>query len=756
MSPLAVTLRLTRGYSHGAFFILLALCVGLVAYFYVNNVRLVPRWYFATLLAMRVLVVVVLMLFIFQPELIFERLFAQKPRLLVLVDASQSMGHADPETGPRIEVAKTNLRHAGFLRKLQEQFDVRLYKFGATAEPITYRELKSLAAEDDRTDLATSCENALRRHERGSVAGIVLLTDGIDNSGLRPAEKLETLGIPIYPIAFGESLEEAESIKNVAITSVEHDRFVPKDNTTEIKVLVDARGYGSRPVRVVLRDKEKNQELASQELVLDTKKGAQRVVLKFTPHEMGRISASVEIPPLPEETRQGDNRKAITINVTEPRIKVLYIEGVLRPEGKWLLRALQSDPNVELLYLVKSREGKFLQRGNIKGITLTRIPTSPSTWKRFDVFILGDLHSSHFTTNQLLDIKEAVLDGRGLLLMGGVAALGPGKYAGTPIEEIAPVWFGPPTVGQENGEFSWVLTDDGLTHPIFSGITQFFPSKDKAAEVPLQKLAGCTRVGPAKPTATVLAVHPMARASDGKPLTVVATANAGNGRTMVVTADTTHRWYLPNRALGRESPYIKFWGQAVRWLASEEVKRDERPGIVAYTDKAEYDPGEKVTLLATVRDEQGQATGDATVFVSILSPSGQRTKLILPKVDGKLGEYRGTFDPTPGRHQAVFEAKLEGRTLGKPQKVEFTVGQPDLEMADLSTNDKLLKEIADRTGGTFCTWLGMRDLAASLAAEQDRRLEPMKVPLYHPPSFFAFFIAMAAVEWYMRKRIQLA
>jgi len=754
--PLAVTLRLTRGYSHTAFFLLLALCLGLVAYFYINNVRALPRWYFALLLAMRVLVVLVLMLFIFQPELVFERLFTRRPRLLVLVDASQSMSHADPETGPRIQVARTNLRHAGFIRKLEEQFTLRLYKFGATAEPISYRDLGSLVADQDRTDLATSCENALRRHERGSVAGIILLTDGIDNSGRSPIERLEALGVPIYPIAFGESFEEARSVKNVAITSVEHDRFVPKDNATEVKVLVDARGYGARPVRVVLRDKDKDQELASQELVLDTKKGAQRVVLKFTPHEMGRINGAVEIPPLPGESRQSDNRKAITINVTEPRIKVLYIEGVIRQEGKWLLRALQTDPNVELLYLVKAREGKFIQRGNIKGITLERIPTSPSTWRRFDVFIIGDIHSSHFTTNQLLDMKEAVLDGRGLLMLGGVATLGPGKYAGTPLEDISPVWFGPATIGQQDGEFSWVLTDDGLTHPIFSGITHFFPTREKEAETPLQKLAGCTRVGPAKPTASVLAVHPSARSTDGKPLAVVAAVNAGNGRSMVVSADTTWRWYLPNRALGRESPYIKFWGQAIRWLASEEVKREDKPGIVAYTDKAEYEPGEKVSLLATVRDEQGQATADATVFVSILAPTGQRTKLILPKVDGKLGEYRGTFEPGPGRHQAVFEAKLEGRTLGQPQKVEFLVGQPDLEMANLSTNNKLLKEIAERTGGTFYSWLGMRDLAASLTAEQDRRVEPTKIPLSHPPSFFAFFIAMAALEWFMRKRVQLA
>ena len=759
MCPLALTFTLSRGYSTFAFVALFLVCLGLIVYFYINNARTLPRWYFAILLGMRVLIVTVLLLFIFQPELSCQRSSTGAPRLLVLVDTSQSMSHADPNTGHRLELAKTQLRHGGSLSKLEEQFSVTLYKFGAACQPISYSELRRLQADQELTDVAGACKAAVTeaRQRRGSVAGIVLLTDGIDNSGRSPVEEVASLGVPVYPVAFGVRLEEDKDFKNVAIISVEHDEFVAKDNTTEINVLVDSQGYGTRPVRVEFRDKEKDKKLASAELVLDTKKGAQRVVLKYTPTEIGRIDGVIEIPKQEDENRLGDNRKPITLNVTGPRIKVLYIEGVLRAEGKWLMRNLQTDPNVDLLYLVKSQEGHFLQRGNIKGITLNNIPTSLETWKRFDVIIVGDVHSSLFTKNQMLDLKEAVKDGRGLLLLGGVAALGPGKYAGTPIEEVSPVWLGSAAIGQENGEFSWELTDEGHVHPVFANTTQFFPARGSVAEVPMQKLAGCTRVGAAKKEALVLAVHPTAKGPDGKPLAVVAVSSmVGTGRSMVVAADTTHRWYLPNRGLGRENPYVKLWGQAVRWLASEEVKRDDKPGLSAYTDKSEYEPGEKVRLLATVRDPQGQATGEALVFVSIIGPSKQRTKIDLPKVDSRMGEHRGTFDPPPGAHEAIFEARLGDQPLGKPQSVKFIVGKPDVEMAELSLNDKLLKELADRTGGAYCSWLGLNDLAGGLSADQERRIEPVRLPLHHAPTFFLFFVAMAAIEWFMRKRIQLA
>jgi uncharacterized membrane protein len=759
VTVLAVVVQLTRGYPTWLFASLFFVCVGLVAFFYVNHARTLPRWYFNALLGLRVLVVILLLLFIFRPELRFQRLFTRRPTMLVLLDTSESMSHADPGSGKRLDVAKSNVRQGGLLSDLQEQFQVHLYTFGATAEPVSAGKLADVEATGESTDLVASCAAAVARHPERRAAGLVLLTDGIDNSGKRPEEKLPELGIPIHPVAFGARLEEQKDFKNVAITDLVHDRFVAKDNTTEIQVLVDAVGYGNRAVRVVFRDKVEDEELAAKELVLDTKKGAQRVVLPFTPKEMGRIDGVIEVQPFPDEVRPGDNREPITINVTGPKIKVLYIEGVLRAEGKWLMRALQTDPNVELLYLVKAGQGRFLQRGNIKNITLDAIPRNLETWEKFDVIILGDVHRSLFTDNQLLDLKEAVLDGRGLLLMGGVTALGPGKYAGTPVEELAPVWLGSATIGQVNDAFSWTLTDDGMVHPIFSGITQYFPTRDAPAETAMQNLAGCTRVGARKPTAAdgVLTVHPSEKGPDGKPLVVVAVHTAGSGRTMVVTADTTHRWYLPNRGLGRESPYIKFWGQSVRWLASEEVKRSDKPGIDAYTDKGEYEPGEEVMLQAYVRDRQGQATDDASVTVSVLSPTKERTKILLPNVDGKLGEYRFTFRPSsPGEHEAVFEAKLGGEALGEPKTVTFTVGRPDLEMAELSLNEKLLKQIADATGGSYCSWLGVKDLARGLTAAQDRKTEPVKFKLHHGPAFLIAFILIAACEWYLRKRIQLA
>ncbi|MFP4056336.1 MAG: hypothetical protein ACLF0G_05670 [Candidatus Brocadiia bacterium] len=767
MSPLAVVFHLHRGYPVWAFFAMLAVCGGLVVYFYLNNARSLPRWYFNLLFGLRILIVVVLLLFIFQPRLVFSRWLARKPTMVVLLDASQSMSHADdPQTGRRFDLARTNLQGSRFLDTLEDQFRVELFAFAAAPERVAEDELEELEADGERTDLWTACDASLRTaKERGTVAGIVVLTDGVDNSTHAPLEQLPDLGLPVHTVGFGLRFEEQKDVRNIEVRHVEHDHFVPKDNATEIKVTLLAQGYPRQAVRVVFRDEKKGEELAAQRVTLPAGDEPTELTLEFTPREVRRIDGAVVVPHLDDEAIRNDNARPVTINVTKPRIKVLYIEGLPRQEGKWLLRTLEQDPNVDVLYLVKTRAGRFLQVGSIKGITLDGIPDKLQVWKRFDVIILGDLDSNHFPRpQQLVDLKEAVLEGRGLLLMGGQSALGPGGYGKSlggetgPVELLSPVELGPRTIGQVDEPFMWRLTDDGQVHPIFSAIVRFFPTRDGPAEVPLQqKLAGCTGVGPPKRHATVLAVHPSARGPDGKPLTVIATIDAGTGRCMVVTADTTYRWYLPNRALGRESPYVRFWGQAVRWLAGEQVKREEKPGLDAFLNKAKYELHEDVHLLAYAYDPQGQATSEATVHVSVIDPSSRRTKLTLRPVEGSPGEYRWQFRPTsPGRHEAVFRAYLGAEPLGESQTIPFSVAAPNREMEDLALRADVLKKIAAATGGRYHSWFGLNELAESLAAEQVRKHEPVMVKLYHGPAFLIFFILVAAGEWYLRKRIQLA
>ncbi len=92
---------------------------------------------------------------------------------------------------------------------------------------------------------------------------------------------------------------------------------------------------------------------------------------------------------------------------------------------------------------------------------------------------------------------------------------------------------------------------------------------------------------------------------------VLAVQPLDRGRVAVFTGDTTRNWQQGPRALDQESPFLRFWGQMVRWLAGRAEPVEAHASVVAETDKAAYEPGEPVQVSAVVRDKEGQGAADA-------------------------------------------------------------------------------------------------------------------------------------------------
>ena len=270
------------------------------------------------------------------------------------------------------------------------------------------------------------------------------------------------------------------------------------------------------------------------------------------------------------ETRRELGRRA-----AEARIRVLYIEGAIRPEYKFLRRALSIDPNVQLISLVRVQKDRFFSHGAIDGKKLPGLPRSDEDFRMFDVIILGDLDSTYLTRDQMGKLRKFVKDGGGLLMIGGRNSFGPGGYAGTDLEAALPVVVGKRSQPRDKAAFLPMLTASGRKRPILKGLSKYFPgpasTRPAAKDVQLPDLRGCTTVVRAKPGAAVLAVHPTRRNKHGR-LVVLAVRDFGAGRSAAFTADSTWQWYLRLRGLRAKAPYRLFWGQMIRWLASTRGK----------------------------------------------------------------------------------------------------------------------------------------------------------------------------------------
>ena len=396
--------------------------------------------------------------------------------------------------------------------------------------------------------------------------------------------------------------------------------------------------------------------------------------------------------------------------VTDPKLAVLYVEGRVRPEVGPLRRMLQQDPNVDAVTLVQTQAGKFDMQGTKAGDDLHGLPTTLAQWKRFKVVILGDLDASFVTAVQLRDLELIVREGAGVLMIGGQNFCRPGGWGKTSLATVLPVELGSVTPAQINTKFVPRLTAEGRVHSIFAGIGGNFigPGGEMPGQV-VPELSGCVAIAGAKAGASVLAVHPAAQVN-GAPAIVLAVEQYGKGRTAAFAADTTWQWDRVMRAMHQDSPYNRFWGQMVRWLASqEELQKKSGPSVVAMLGKERYEAGEPVVLRAAVTDVEGQSTNYANVWAEVTGPDGKvlRVARAAQMTEGKVGVYEGKIElGMSGAYSVVVRASKEKVDLGR-DTTTFSVLSAAGEREVLAANPGTLQEISRLTGGIMWSFRGL-------------------------------------------------
>ncbi|MHB1556144.1 MAG: glutamine amidotransferase [Isosphaeraceae bacterium] len=746
-----VRLTLEQGSSGWTMAAVAAAAVVLAAIFYRRALgRLLPsRW--RLLYGLRAVTIVLVVLLLFRPVLSLERDVSRRRDLVLLIDNSASMSTADDATGStRFERARA--RALDWSARLKRDFAVHLLAFSERATALDQPgALAHLEPTGASTSLTRALAAAAHAAPRRDIEAIVVLSDGIHNAGGDPVTAARKLGLVVDAVGVGNSLRNSPSYRDVRVADLECPEQTPVNNIARITAHVAQSGLAGQVVQAILEDNGKAADQA--ELVLKDSAGLQEVSFQIVPTIKGRHTYTIRIPEVPEEKIRQNNQRSAIVQVVDSRIRVLYLEGTLRAEyGALVQRFFSKDPDLEFCALVQTQPNVFLQRTNMPGRALTGLPTDAATLEKFDVILLGDLDSTAWKPGALDLVVKRVRDGAGLLALGGYHSLGPGGYGETPLQAILPVVAGGRDIGQLTDPFVPVLTPAGRDHPIFSNIGKFFPTRSAPPQVGgLPPLDGCVRVKATRPGALALAVHP---GQDGE-MPVLAVGPAGKGRTAVFTGDTTRNWQQVPRALDQESPFLRFWGQVIRWLANRADDMKVQGGIVVRTDRAYYEPDATITVQAAIRDKEGEGSDQAQVVAQVVTPDGTDESVALSPIAGSAGNYEATFEPRrPGTYEIAVRARL-GASLLRAEPVSAEVGKPNLEFDRLDLDDTLLTRIATATGGRYYHLSTADELLGELDRRERRRHVSLEQPLYFPAFYWALVVGLLTTEWTLRRRFQL-
>ena len=292
------------------------------------------------LLGLRGAGILALLLALARPVWTEDTTLVDPGRLAVVLDDSRSMSLAHTGGKSRYQLAREAVDRLQRQVEEAEGARVQVELFGIDGEPIDGEPAdKPLATVTDLVRAVGRVESRLRSRE---LIGVVLVTDGMDNSGRGSILQLADSETPIHAIGFPSDPSSAEL--DLAVRPPQAPEQVLVNNTVTVRVpVVRAAGPGDQRVEVKVTVGGDRVE-AEQQVVLEPGANQVEAVLTFEPTVAGRFMYRVEAEASGGERVLGNNVEQFALQVNAEAIGVLYLEGFLRYEYTFLRKRLDDDP----------------------------------------------------------------------------------------------------------------------------------------------------------------------------------------------------------------------------------------------------------------------------------------------------------------------------------------------------------------------------------------------------------------------------
>lgn len=693
------------------------------------------------LLGLRLSALALLLFALLRPVLVLRAVEPQRNVLAVLMDDSRSLAIADRDGVPRHTFIEQAFGPDRALRAaLAERFTLRFFRFSSKAERVPGPE--SARFDGTRSEIGQALQQTAEELAGLPASGIVLLTDGADTSRAPLAEtlrRLKTANLPVFAVGLGQTALE----RDVQIGRVDPPLHVLKGATLVVDVLVGQSGYAGATVPVVVEDE--GRVIATQEVVLPADGEPATVRVPFTLSEAGPRVLTFRIPAQTGEQVAQNNLRQVLVSVDDRRERVLYVEGEPRPEMKFLRQAVAGDKNLQVVTLQRTASRKFL-RLDIDGADELAggFPNTRDELFAYRGLVLGSIEAAAFTPDQLRMIADFVsVRGGGVLALGGRQAFAEGGYAGTPVEEILPVVIEASQAAASFVQETPVLpTRLGQTHVV----TQI-AGTDVASTARWATLPPLTAVNPirrAKPGAAVLLESGAGSAS---PQIVLAYQRYGAGKTLALPVQDSWMWQMHADIPVEDMTHETLWRRLLRWLVDGVPDR-----LSVEADQDRVEPGEPVTLTATVRDGGYLGVNDAAVQATVVGPDGTGTSLPMGFVIDRDGVYQARFTaPDAGLYEVRVDATRAGQPAGSGRGY-VRAAPDDGEFFDAAMRASLLTRVAEDTGGRFYTPETVSSLPDDITYLGRGVTVIQEKDLWDMPVVLAALVALIGGEWVLRRR----
>ncbi len=699
--------------------------------------RLAPRmrsWRAAVVWLLQFCLAALLLVLLWQPAITVAELKPQQNIIAVLVDDSRSMAIAD--SGSTREADAVKALQNGVLADLRKEFQTRVYSFDTHVARVS--NLSQIQPVAPATHIGDSLRDLVNETSDLPVGAILLMSDGADNSGgidRATIAALRSRRIPVHTVGFGaDHAEHDVEIDDAAVAS-----RALAGSRMAATVTFHQYGFSGRKATLSVRDGGKL--LASRDVTLAGDGKSQSETLLLNSGDAGAKALTFSITQLPGEANSANNSVTRLVNVQSDKRRILYVEGEPRWEYKFIRRAAEDDPILEMASMLRTTENKIYRQGIENPQELAEgFPNDAKDLFQYQALMIGSVEAGYFTSAQQDLIRQFVdRRGGGLLMLAGRFALADGGWAGSTVAQALPV-----VLPDHNKTFHRIPATVELTaagrDSLICRLTDD-PEANAERWKKLPYLMDYQEVGTPKPGAVVLAELK----AGGRELPLLITQNYGLGRVAVMATSGTWRWQMSLPA--GDPTHQMFWRQLLRWLVAG------TPGhvVASVPHQMLFDDG-RTKFTAQVRDIDYLPAPDASVQAHILGPGGLAATVDLTPVPDSPGSFQADWNADqPGSYLAEIVAQRCGQDLGRDD-VTFERMDGVAENFHTEQNRPLLEQLAAETGGSYWRPQDLSKLASQIPYSEAGITVRNTKPLWNMPAVFLVILLLLFCEWILRRK----
>ncbi len=675
------------------------------------------------LTALRIAAFALILFSIAEPVISMIRDRMTPPRYAVLLDDSESVKSVD---GVESALALEE-RMVSALAGISDA-EFTLYQFSDSA-----RLAERVPDLDGQQTAIGDCISQIAgEREDEDLRGIIVVSDGIANSGRDPIDVARRIGIPVHTLDLGRQ----KTAKDIRIARIQHDEIGYENKETEIEIELESRGFKDVTVPVRVRKGEGN--LAREDVRVASDGSRQVIRLKFTPTERGLQTFSVSLPVQTDESLTDNNERKFSMRIMKSKHRVLLAAGYPSWELSFLKRTIEHLEDFELDLHIYDRTG------NLRS---AEFPPDADRLGEYDLLILLD-YSPSAIGNRIETLATFLRDQSKSLLV----VLGENMSGGIPaeFEEMIPFEFSGALRYDESRPFNLTLTESGKYHPVLQVSDEIGKLQEIWSSLP--PFSGLVSNASQKEGTSVLAVHPTLRNRE-ELVPIIAAGSYGQGRVLGINAAPLWKARFLDIGRGGEGiEYSRLIENALRWLVtSKELDR-----IYVTPDRQIFKSGERVTFSASLLDDSYKAIDDAAVTIRVHGDSSSvEDTLAVSMVRSGKGKMTADLHLLKdGVYHYTAEVVRFDETIATLEG-NFEVEKFSLERDALFSRDDVLRELAAASGGIYAPIADYDSLLASLDLSETVVFDKSEISLANNWILLAVLLILLSCEWAIRKRYQL-